>query len=223
MKTTLFAGIIWLTIGNSTGHFLLTAQYPDKIKFKGREYSLNSNPLELYFEQYPGKRPKNGVISTALWRGYVAHFEVIDNQLFVTDIQVEVRDPNSKDNHHFLWVSMYDEVFPNTKRTKLEEYSGILILPYGKMVNYVHMGYASTFTKYWLLEIERGNFNEARKYNHQEFEAFKQRQFEAFKQTEAYIKLFSELKKNDIGSDDTFIESFISDFVINYTSKFLVD
>ena len=118
---------------------------------------------------------------------------------------------------------MYDEVFPNTKRTKLEEYSGILILPYGKMVNYVHMGYASTFTKYWLLEIERGNFNEARKYNHQEFEAFKQRQFEAFKQTEAYIKLFSELKKNDIGSDDTFIESFISDFVINYTSKFLVD
>ena len=76
-----------------------TAQYPDKIIFNGKEYSLHSNPLETYFEKNPDKRPKGGVISTALWRGYVATFEVRGSQLFVKDIQIEYWDwdtPNKK-------------------------------------------------------------------------------------------------------------------------------
>ena len=32
-----------------------TAQYPDKIIYNGKEYSLHSNPLEAYFEKNPNE------------------------------------------------------------------------------------------------------------------------------------------------------------------------
>ena len=43
-----------------------TAQYPDKIFYNNKEYSLLTNPLEKYFEKNEDKRPKGGVISSAL-------------------------------------------------------------------------------------------------------------------------------------------------------------
>ena len=223
MKKTLLLVLTICTIGILKAETTLTAQYPDKIKFKGNEYNLNSNPLEPYFEKYPDKRPQGGVMSTALWRGYVAHFEVVDGQLFVTDIKIEVHDENSNESYPYKWISAFKQVFPDGKKVKIDWYTGILILPHGKMVEYVHMGYASTYSKYWLLEIESGNFNEARKYKTKEFVQFKKRQFEEFQKTDEYRKLYADLKKNDEYGDENFIKSFIADFVINYTSKFLTD
>ncbi len=49
-----------------------TAQQPDKIIYNGTTYDLHSNPLEAYFEKNPDKKSKSSVISSALWRGYVA-------------------------------------------------------------------------------------------------------------------------------------------------------
>lgn len=161
--------------------------------------------------------------STALWRGYVAHFEIIENQLYVTDITQPISQKDSVGNYERKWVSIYRMIFPTSEKIKIDWYTGILILPYGKMVEYVHMGYASSYSKYLLLEIDKGNFNEARKYKNKEFVKFKKRQFEMFEKTEEYKKLFAELKENDEYNDDEFIKSFISDFVINYTAKFLTE
>ena len=203
-------------------HFM-TAQIPDKILFKGKKYALNSNPLEVYFEKFPEKRPKRGMMSTALWRGYIATFEIIENQLVVTDIEIQVPDKDAKDKYKTKWISVYEEVFPNSEKTKIDWYTGILILPYGKLVNYVHMGYASTYSKYMLLEIENGNFNESRKYNNKEFVEFKRRQFEAFKTTDAYKKIYTELKNDGSFENEDFIIRFIASYITNYTSKFLID
>ncbi|ALJ03840.1 hypothetical protein APS56_01145 [Pseudalgibacter alginicilyticus] len=223
MKKTLLLILITCTIGILKAENIVTAQYPDKITFKGTEYNLNSNPLEPYFEKHPDKRPQGGMMSTALWRGYIAFFEIIDEQLFLTDIKIEVSDKDSDDDYETKWISAFKQVFPNKEKAKIDWYTGILIIPHGKMVEYVHMGYASTFSKYWLLEIDKGNFNEARKYKNKEFVKFKKRQFEKFEKTEEYKKLYAELKENDEYNDDEFIKSFISDFVINYTTKFLTE
>lgn len=220
MKKLLATICLLFIIGIVKGNNTLTAQAPDKITFKGKEYALNSNPLEPYFEKHPDKRPKNGIMSTSLWRGYIAYFELIDDQLYVVDVKIKVRNKESK-KIHYSQVSVYAKIFPNTKRFKVDWYSGILILPYGKLVNYVHMGYGSTYSKYWLLEIEKGNLNEVRKYNYKSFVKFKKRQFDEFKKTEAYKELYNDLKKDDSNSE-AFIEDFLMNFVINYTSKFLV-
>ena len=220
MKKTLLILIIF-TFGILKAENIVTAQYPDKITYKGTEYNLNSNPLEPYFEKNPENRPD--MVSTALWRGYVGHFEIIENELYLTDMKRPISYTDDDGNFKEKWVSIYRMYFPRQEKVKIDWFSGILILPHGKMVEYVHQGYASTFSKYWLIEIENGTFNEARNYDNKEFVKFKKRQFEVFEQTEEYKKLYAEFKETDESNDDTFVKSFISDFVINYTTKFLTE
>jgi len=96
-----------------------TAQYPDKIIYNGKEYNMHSNPVEAYFEKNPDKRPKGGIMSTALWRGYVATFEVKDKQLFLKDIEIEYQDTTSKEGYNFKWRSVINEVFPDLRGIKI--------------------------------------------------------------------------------------------------------
>ncbi len=217
MKKFLFIALMLCLSGKAFS----TAQYPDKIIYNGKEYSLHSNPLESYFEKHPEKRPQGDVISTALWRGYVATFEVVENQLFLKDIEVEVSDTSSKKKDETKWKSVLTEVFPNSEPLKVDWMIGLLVLPCGKVVNYVHMGYGSTHESYILLEINTGDLIKEKEYNYNEYTKFKERQFQAFKKTEDYKRIKDELKKED--HSDEFIDSFLKDFVIDYSSKILTD
>jgi hypothetical protein len=161
-----------------------TAQYPDKIIYNGKEYSLHSNPLEVYFEKYPHKRPQDGIMSSALWRGYVATFEVKDNQLFLKDIEIEYRDTSSKESYPYKWRSVMKEVFPDQKDVKIDWLTGLLVIPHGKLVNYVHMGYGSTYKNYILLEVDKGDLKKEKQFKYKEYEKFKERQFQKFKKTD---------------------------------------
>ena len=222
MKKSLPILIILLFTGIVKAELPITAQYPDKITYNGKEYSLNSNPLEPYFEKNPDNRPE--MASTSLWRGYVGHFEIIDNKLYLTDMVRPVgfyKDENGKSKQR--WVSIYRRYFPRQDKVKIDWFTGILILPYGELVEYIHQGYASLYSDYWLLEIENGNFNQSRKYDYEEFIKFKKRQFNEFKKTEKYRKLYAELKESDESNDDEFIQQFMFDLIINYTSRFLTE
>ena len=81
------------------------------------------------------------------------------------------------------------------------------------------MGYGSTFSNYILLEVREGKLTGKRNYDHEQYEEFKEKQFQAYKKTEAYRKLVAELKKEDRSQE--FPDSFLRDFVVDYTSEFL--
>lgn len=198
-----------------------TAQYPDKIIYNGKEYSLHSNPLETYFEKYPDKRLKGEIMSTALWRGYVATFEVKDNQLFLKDIEIQYHDTTSKESYPYKWRSVIKEAFPDQKDVKIDWLTGLLVVPHGKLVNYVHMGYGSTYENYILLELYKGDLKKEKHFKYKEYEKFKERQFQVFKQTNEYKKIKVDLQKD--GSSDEFIDSFLKSFVTQYTSKILTE
>lgn len=200
---------------------LATGQTPDKIIYNGKEYSLHSNPLEAYFEKHPDKRPKIEVKSSGLWRGYLATFEVIDSQLFLKGIEIQYHDKTSKESYPFKWRSVIKEVFPDSERIKINWLTGLLVIPHGKLVNYVHMGYASTYENYILLEIDKGDLKNEKGFEYNEYEKFKERQFQVFKQTDEYKKIKADLQKN--GSSDEYIDSFLRSFVIEYTSKILAE
>ena len=212
--TTFLSSILCLTT-------FATAQYPDKIFYDGKEYSLHTNPLESYFEKNPDKRPKGGIMSSALWRGYVATFEMRDSQLFVKDIQVQYWDTTDKNNYDTKSKTVMTEVFPDKKNVKVDWLSGLLVLPFGKLVNYVHMGYGSTYENYFLLEIDKGNFIKSKQFDYKNYEIFKDKQFLAYKKTEAYKETKATLKKD--GSTDEFIDSFLRSFVTEYTSRILTN
>lgn len=194
-----------------------TAQYPDIIIYNGNEYSLNSNPLELFFEKNPDKRPESEISSTALWRGYIAKFEIKNNQLFLKDIKIQYIDTTEKE----LWKSVIEEVFPNKKDIKIEWFTGLLVIPHGKLVNYIHMGYASKYENYILLEIDKGNLKKEKTFNGVDYQKFKEKQFLAFKKTKKYEKIRNDLQKE--GLDLKAIDSFLKIYVIEYTSEILTE
>tara|TARA_R110002049_G_scaffold249558_1_gene423939 strand:+ start:14195 stop:14863 length:669 start_codon:yes stop_codon:yes gene_type:complete len=221
MKKLILISFVVFSFGFSKVESLFTAQYPDLIKFKGTEYSLNTNPLEPYFEKNPDKRPQWP--STALYRGYIGHFEIIDSTLLLTDISQPRRVKDKDGKTSFKNISIKKRIFPEIDTMKIDWYSGILILPYGERVKYVHSGYASEYSNYILLEIKNGKFNSDKNYTRKEFLRFKERQFNEFKKTENYKSQFEDIKKNFPESNKKFIEEFLKDHIINYTSEFLTE
>lgn len=193
-----------------------TAQYPDKLIYNGIEYNLQSNPLEIYFQKNPDKRPKGTIISSALWRGYVATFEIIDKELFLKDIQINYEDSASKETNDYKWKSVINEVFPQITKIKIDWLLGLLVVPQGKLVNYVHLSYGSTYENYLLLEFNVGNLRSEKKFNHKDYVVFKEKQFQAYKLTSEYKKIKSDLKKD--GDSNKFIESFLRNYVSEYTT-----
>ena len=193
-----------------------TAQYPDKIIYNNKEYSLLTNPLEKFFDKNEDKVPKGGVISSALWRGYIATFEIVDNQLYVKDIQIQIEK-----NDDYEWKSVINEVFPDISERKLDWFSGLLTLPFGKIINYVHMGYGSTYENYNLIEIANGKSINFKSFNYKEYENFKNKQFELYKKSTEYKTRKRDLKVEGWKEKD--IDSFLRSFVIQYTEKLLLE
>lgn len=199
-----------------------TAQYPDKIVYKGKTYNMHSNPLESYFARNPEKRPRGGNSSTALWRGYIATFEARNGSLYVRDIEIMVRDTARKDGYAMKYQSVLEQVFPGQTDIRVDWLTGLLVIPYGKLVHYVHMGYGSTYKHYILLEIDKGNVTKHKHLRYAKYEAFKNKQFRAFKKTDEYQQLkASLLKKESIEEED--LDGFLKSFIIEYTSRILVD
>jgi len=158
---------------------------------------------------------------SSLLRGYVATFEIKDNQLYVKDIEVLVATKNEKGEDKFNLKSIRNEIFPNQEFIKVDWMTGLLILPSGSVVNYVHLGYGSTYEHYTILEIENGNFKNEQQLEHKDYVEFRDKQFQAFKKTDEYKKIKDELQNGENSSDDS-IDSFIRDVGIEYKSKILV-
>ncbi|MBN2695586.1 hypothetical protein JXR93_13070 [bacterium] len=215
MLKTIFS-IFFITL---SFNIFATAQYPDNLIYNGENYSLHTNPLEGYFKEHPEKKPKGEVVSTALWRGYIATFEIDNNELILKDIVVEISDKSSNKSFNVIRKTVKNDVFSDNKRVLVDWFSGLLVIPYGKMVEYVHMGYASSYENYIILEIDKGVLKKEKKFNIKEFEVFKERQFIEFKKTDEYKKLKEDFKKK--GSSDEFIDSFLKINIIIYTTKIL--
>ena len=198
-----------------------TGQTPDKIIYNGKEYMLQSNPLEGYFVIFPEKKLKSEIYSTNLIRGYLATFEIIDDALFLKDIQVQISKKDSK-NFQTEWKSVLSEFAPEGEKLKIDWFTGLLVMPHGKPVQILNAGYATTYENYILLEIEAGNFNRAKELNYQNYLNFKELQFFAFKQTDEYKRIFEELSKNENATKE-FIDDFLKGYITSYSSKFLVD
>ena len=197
--------IIVVTLFLTQGLYLFaTAQEPDRIIFKGINYPLIVNPMEPYFEKFPDKRPRFDM--TSLWRGYVATFEIIENELWVTEIK--------KSNK----ASIIKEVLDGKNKMKIDWFSGLLVIPQGKIIDYVHMGYSSTYEHYIVLEIRNGNFIKELKMDNRQFDEFREKQFELYKKTDKYRKLVEKLKERE-GESEEKMEYFLKIFIVDYIEK----
>ncbi|MBA6231991.1 MULTISPECIES: hypothetical protein [unclassified Colwellia] len=193
---------------------LATAQIPDAIEISDVKYSLNTNPLEKYLTEVKWEKPENASISSANWRGYLAVWKVEAGNLLLTDMTISV--PSETEKHRYDNVSILKSVFPNQKEILAAWYSGALIVPYGEMTNYVHMGYGSSYESYIVLRINNGVVIEHLVMVAAEFEKYKHRKFQTFKET----KKFQDDLKNLMGGEYNWTEEQALSFMQSFHAEY---
>jgi len=58
----------------------MTAQFAESLLYEGENVSMCTTPLSDYFA-LAGVQPRFGVVMSALWRGYVGSWEIVDDRL----------------------------------------------------------------------------------------------------------------------------------------------
>ena len=207
----LLAGLL-LVLAATAG---ATAQVPDRILIEGREYALNTNPLESQLRDRHGFLPENVSRSTANWRGYVAHWAIDGDRLLLRKVEVRLYDAENESSSS---VDLLTGLFPEGAPVAATWYSGALVIPDGRLVNYVHMGYGSTYAHYRVYRIARGRVVEALSMDAEQFRAWRERKFQAFRQTAQYREAVAHIRKesSDMSADD--IDGFVRGF---YAEQYL--
>jgi len=104
----------------------------------------NENPMEEYFKKFPFRLPKSNIISTGLWRGYIATFEIINNELWVIDVEILGESIETDE-----LISVKNKSFNGKDKLKLDWFSGLLSLSQSI--------YSNKIEYYNIIEIEKRN------------------------------------------------------------------
>ncbi len=186
-----------------------TAQAPDVLKIDGKTYDIQTNPLAPFLAANPGRLPEPEVQSTGLWRGYIATWSVRDKQLVLEDVGVPTRafmdDVPESERLRSAMKALFGKAGPRAATW----FTGHLIVPTGEIVDYVHMGYASTYSSYLVLTIVKGALQNDRAMNREEFEHFRRAQFAAYRKTPQYAESLAEAKSGEDRMADEQIEEFL--------------
>jgi hypothetical protein len=211
--------ILLCTVLFASFRTLATAQEGDILILNGRKYEIFTNPLRGYLDDHPGKLPRGDVISTANWRGYIATWEIKHNHLVLTDVRtLQSVERQQGQRHESEYRSVMAQMFPDQEAVTATWFSGHIIVPDGKLVHYVHMGYASTFERYILLRVEEGTVTRQWKASYKEFLKFRDQQFAAFKKTEEYRKALEETAKEGGSMSARENEEFLREF---YSARYM--
>jgi len=172
-----------------------TAQSGDWLLLNGKKLSIQTNPLEPFLQQNPEARPRSGFVSTGNWRGYTATWQVKDQRLMLIDIETvdSITETDYGKTFKGELRSVMSTVFPGRKDVFADWFTGYVVIPDGELVEYVHMGYASTYEKYLILRLEKGIVTRRWNVDNAGFLRFRDAQFENFKRTEEYRRALSEL------------------------------
>jgi hypothetical protein len=125
----------------------MTAQFGENLLYKNEQLSMRSNPL-ADCDLFNAKAKHLVIDCTAIWRGYIGDWEIIDDRLYLIGITGKLRSGDDASLGYFF-PEFPDRVFAHW-------YSGVINIPKGKCINYVHMGYASEFEQELELYVEQG-------------------------------------------------------------------
>lgn len=190
-----------------------TAQIPDRIRIDGVDHALNTNPLESELARQGWKLPEGVAVSSANWRGYTASWEIVDDRLVLRDASILV--PGDKPGD-YVARSILADLFPSATAPLIALwYSGALIIPEGRMTNYVHMGYGSSYERYQVFRVSSGRVIERLELSGEEFQRYKATKFESFKKTDEFRQQMRELREEADGLTD----EQIMDFMMSYHAE----
>ncbi len=122
----------------------MTAQIPEKLNYKGQQFRMCTHPLD----NYEGCRLKFAHNCTALRRGYVGTWEIIDDRLYLVALAGSFEN-GSKVTLGAVFPDYHDRIFAHW-------YSGTMQIQQGKLLQYVHLGYFSVYERDMFFEMVKG-------------------------------------------------------------------
>jgi hypothetical protein len=197
-----------------------TNQNPDVLLHNGKKYDLYVFLMENYFDRFPEKRPHpTNFYSTALWRCYIATFEIIQNELWIIEIKKEDGDYLSGE-YDYKETSVINECLDGKDKIKIDWFNGILVFPQN------NWGYDLIHENYTIIEIQNGNLTKELNLNNEQFLDFIEGQFERYKQSdhflEKYLKIYKELfVYYDVKVTEAIINRRLKNEFIYYLEKIL--
>lgn len=192
-----------------------TIQKKDSIIFEGISYPVQYLLMEDYFKSHPDKKPVTDCYSTGLEREYIATFEIIENQIFLNDITIIVKEQGSEDCKVTSWKSVIHEVFPGIEKVSADWFSGVIVLP-SHLISQTEMAYSSIYERYSIFEIVEGKITLENELNFEQYTLFKEKQFQSFKESGEYEKLSEKLVKS---WGPEFTENYLKEYAIWYVKK----
>ena len=220
LMRTLFATALALMVALAS--ISGTGQAGDVLRWKGKTYVLETNPLDGYLRDHHGALVRGDVISTANWRGYVATWQIDGSRLLLTDVEVEfVKSKSTAASFETEQRSVLSQMFPGRNQIPAEWYSGHLIVPAGRLLRYVHMGYASLYSKYLVFRVVKGEVVERWKMDAGTYSKFRREQFARYKQTPEFRESLRALLKD--GDTESSVEAFLYDVAVEEYMSMVFD
>lgn len=213
-------------------------------------YKLIDQPLEVYFEKNPNLKPKTSVWSTNLYRGYRATFNFENNEMILSDLEVEIKDTiiNEEkkkqfylDNEKLMNIPninvlmnfyKFESVIANFNqkngKLKIKWLTGLFLVPIGKKIK--SSNYETNYNNYYLIEIKNGILIAKKSFTFEELQTFRKEQFEIFKLTKEYRKTKKLLKKryykwelleNCIKKKNKCLNEIVDSLILSKTEKYI--
>jgi hypothetical protein len=192
-----------------------TAQRGDVLLLDGKPHTLHTNPLSGWLKSHPDVLPSGGVEMSSNWRGYVATWDVADDRLRLRKVEVSYEkgtEPGGSgkvlrpDVFDLVEVDVLRTLFPPGGPVVADWYSGTLVVPQGRLVAYVHLGYGSTYERYTILPVRGGVVVRRLDLTAEQFTQLKRERFAAYRKTAEYRQRFDEMAR-DGGAEG--IEQFL--------------
>ncbi len=134
----------------------MAAQLPDRILYNQEYYNLFTNPLEMYWKHK--KRPRFCPRDDCR-RGYIATWEIRDNQLLLREIDGLVRRAFPLWGKNVVRYNMGKLFGRRQTVVKASWFSGKLRIPIGKMIMFADNGYDSRFASEIIVSITEGKID----------------------------------------------------------------
>lgn len=186
--------------------------HPDRIRINSKEYDYRQHHLEQYFNYYPEKRIVPNIDTTLVNRGYIATYEIFDDQIFLLDLEI----PRTKND--FRQLKSIREKFSTSKseRIPLRWVNGVIHIGIGED-SFKKDSLMPTNTNNLILEIQKGRVVRTENFNKEEIRVFKNFQWNKFYTTREYYVIYNKLKK--LGYLEGEITKHIFDNLLYYSKK----
>jgi hypothetical protein len=179
-----------------------TNQIPDKLIFQDKTLAIHHFPLEKRFDSSKKLKEKlaaargNQIPSTANHRGYIASFKILDNQLVISDIELEQQFREGK---LLKPVSIIEKIFPKPKDRYMNWYSGILTGGIDETGGTFHLPniHRTSYKSYLVFKVVKGQVIEMAELNESQFRDYDKRLLERYMKTSEYQVLRKNQLKND--------------------------